>query len=111
VFCLLPPVCICISVSAAVSFPGRLLAEIPSKQEKDWGLFLFLAAIGIVGEGVLVFVATKYTPSARASLMANLSPVFTVLLSLLFAKEMLTGRKVTGMMLGFIGITAAILFC
>lgn len=90
-------------------FRGDGLQKFRRNWKQDWGIFLFLAAVGIVGEGVLVFVATKYTTAARASLMANTSPVFTVLLSWLFAKEMLTGRKVRGMLLGFIGVMAAVL--
>ncbi|NMA42300.1 MAG: EamA family transporter [Oligosphaeraceae bacterium] len=90
-------------------FRGDSLRKFCRNWKHDWGLFLFLSAVGIVGEGVLIFVATKYTTAARASLMANLSPVFTVLLSWLAGKEMLTGRKVTGMLLGFAGITTVVL--
>jgi len=90
-------------------FRGDGLQKLRRNWRRDWKLFLFLAAVGIVGEGVLVFVATKHTTAARASLMANLSPVFTVLLSWLAGKEMLTGRKVTGMLLGLIGIVVVTL--
>ena len=77
--------------------------------KNDWLPLLLLAFIGIVCEGVLVFVANKYTTAARASLMANTTPIPTLLLSWLFAKEMLTGRKAAGMLLGMAGALLAVL--
>ena len=76
---------------------------------KDWLPFLLLAVIGVVGEGVLVFIANKYTTAARASLMANTTPIPTVLLSWLFAGELLNGRKAAGMLLGMAGALLAVL--
>ena len=69
----------------------------------DWKMFLFLGCCSIV-EGVLCFVALKYTTAARASLMANTAPVFTLLISLLFAKEKANASKIAGMILGLCGI-------
>ena len=80
------------------------LAAFRGNWRRDLPLFALLAAVGIVGQGVLVLVATKYTTAARASLMANTAPVFTVLLSCLTAREVLTGRKTAGMVLGAVGI-------
>lgn len=71
---------------------------------EDWKMLLFLALTGIVGEGVLVFAANKYTTAGRCTLMANASPIFTVLLAYIFLHEALTGKKVVGMLLGFLGI-------
>ena len=69
----------------------------------DWKMFLFLGSCCII-EGVLCFVALKYTTAGRASLMANTAPVFTLLISLLFAKEKANASKITGMILGLCGI-------
>ena len=77
--------------------------------KKDWLPFSLLAFIGIVGEGVLVFVANKYTTAARASLMANTTPIPTLLLSWLFAGEILNGRKAAGMILGMGGALLTVL--
>ena len=76
---------------------------------KEWAVLLLLALIGIVGEGVLVFIANKYTTAARASLMANTTPIPTLLLSWLFAGELLNGRKAAGMLLGMAGALLAVL--
>jgi drug/metabolite transporter (DMT)-like permease len=74
--------------------------------KQDWKMFLFLC-VCIVCEGVLCFISLKYTTSARSSLMANTSPVFTLLFSVLAAKEMLNKRKVIGILLGLAGIILA----
>ncbi len=74
---------------------------------KHWRQVLTLSAVGIAGEGVLVFWALKYTTSARASLLANASPIFTVLISYFCGRELLNGRKISGMILGFLGILLA----
>ena len=73
---------------------------------KDWKMFLFLG-VALVGEGALCFAAAKYTTAARTSLFANTSPVFTLLISFLFAKELLSGRKITGVLMGLAGIVIA----
>ncbi len=69
-----------------------------------WKIVLLLSMVGIVGEGVLVFWALKYTTSARASLMANTSPIQTVLISYLAGKELLTKNKLAGAILGLAGL-------
>ncbi len=76
--------------------------------KKDWKMFLFLG-LALVLEGALCFAAAKYTTAARTSLFANTSPVFTLLISFLFAKEVLSGRKITGVLLGLAGIIIAAL--
>ncbi|MBQ7650896.1 MAG: EamA family transporter [Victivallales bacterium] len=69
-----------------------------------WKVVLLLSVVGIVGEGILVFWALQYTTSARASLMANTSPIQTVLISYLVGKELLTKNKLIGAILGLIGL-------
>ena len=77
--------------------------------KKDLHYLAMLSLVGIVGEGMLVFCALKYTTAARASLMANASPISTLIISWLAGKELLTGKKITGMLLGFIGLVIAFL--
>lgn len=71
---------------------------------RHWRLVLLLAGIGIIAEGVLVFWALKYTTSARVSILANTSPVSTLLLSWFCGREVLNGCKISGMILGLAGI-------
>lgn len=74
---------------------------------KDWRrdgkIFVILGVFGLA-EGLTAFIALKYTTAARASLMANTSPVFTLLISWLMAREKVTGSKIAGMMLGLAGV-------
>jgi drug/metabolite transporter (DMT)-like permease len=74
--------------------------------KQDWKIFLFLGMM-LVLEASVCFAAAKYTTAARTSLFANTSPVFTLLISFLFAKEVLTGRKITGILMGLAGIVLA----
>ena len=74
--------------------------------KSDWKMFLFLSCCSIC-ESVIAFVALKHTTAARASLMANTAPVFTLLISLLFARERAGIKKIIGMMLGLLGIFLA----
>ncbi len=70
---------------------------------RDGGMFLLLGFF-VFAEMLCVFVSAKYTTAARSSLMANTSPVFTLLISFLAAKESLNGRKITGMLMGLTGV-------
>ena len=74
--------------------------------KKDWKMFVFLAFC-TVAEGSICFVAMKYTTGARASLFANMAPVFTLIISVLAAREMLDKRKVCGIILGLAGVILA----
>ena len=71
---------------------------------RDLPILAMLALVGIVGEGTLVFISTRYTTAARSSLMANTAPVFTVLFSVWLTDEKLSPRKFLGMAAGLAGI-------
>ena len=77
-----------------------------SQWKKDWKLFLFLG-FALVAEGALCFAAAKYTTAARTSLFANTSPVFTLLISFIFAREVFSRRKLIGVFMGLAGIIIA----
>lgn len=85
------------------TFRGDDWSKFRFNWKRDWKMFVFLSFCSIC-EGVLAFVALKYTTAARASLMANTAPVFTLIISLAFAKESASGKKIIGMILGFCGI-------
>ena len=101
-----------IALCVSVMFPFSLTAKENSwgkfrkEWKNDWKIFLFLGFV-LVGEGVLCFAATKYTTAARTSLFTNTAPVFTLLISFLFAREMLNGKKILGIFMGLSGIIIA----
>ncbi len=72
--------------------------------KEDWPLMLLCGVVGTVGEALLVFCSMKTTTAARAALMANTSPIQTLILSVLCGVELFNGRRVTGMLIGFLGV-------
>ena len=97
---------------ATLSLSGLLL--IKSNREKfkqaireDWKSFLLISLIGIVMESYLVFYALNFTTASRCSLMANFSPVATVILAYFLLGEKINKAGVIGMLTGFAGIILA----
>jgi len=74
---------------------------------KDWKALLGLTLSGVVVQGVLVFVSLKYTTAARGSLMANASPIFTVIAAWIWLREKISRGMLAGMVIGFAGIALA----
>lgn len=97
-----------ILLAALVLMPFALAGERRVKTfralKNDWKTLFLLSLVGIVGEGLLVFLSLKYTTAARSSLMANTSPIYTVILAFLFLKNPVTWKKILGMVSGFAGI-------
>ena len=85
---------------------GRRRAFMPMLA-KDWRALLGLTLSGVLIQGVLVFVACKYTTAARGSLMANASPIFTVVAAWLWLREKISRGMLAGMFIGFAGICLA----
>lgn len=73
----------------------------------DWKSFLLISLVGIVMESILIFCSLNYTTAARSSLMANCSPIATVILSYLLLKQRTPGLGILGMIIGFGGIVLA----
>ena len=69
--------------------------------------FLIIAATGIVLESSLVFCSLKFTTAARSSLMANCSPIATVILAWVMLRQKSSPGAVVGMFIGFAGIVLA----
>ncbi len=87
-----------------VFLPGRSRLLLGRMLRERWRDLLLLGVFGIIGESLLVFCSLKYTTSARASLMANTSPIFTLLISRLAGRERLTMHKIVGIAVGFAGV-------
>ena len=86
--------------------PERRRAFMPM-MAKEWKALLGLSLSGVVVQGVLVFAALKYTTAARGSLLANASPIFTVIAAWLWLKEKISPGMLVGMVVGFAGIALA----
>ncbi len=76
---------------------------------KDWIFGLAMGFCGVTADGLLIFLSLKWTTAARASLMANASPIFTVLIATVLLREKIKLLTVTGMIMGFVSIANIIL--
>ena len=82
------------------------MREFRANWRNDLPVLLLLAFSG-VAEGVLVMIATRYTTAARASLLANAAPIFTVLIAWALVHDRPDRAQIVGMVLGFAGIVLA----
>lgn len=97
---------------AALTLSGLLITKKNRKKlcqalKEDWKSFLLISLIGIVMESFLAFYALNFTTASRGSLMANFSPVSTVILAYFLLGEKTTKCGIAGMLLGFCGIILA----
>lgn len=75
--------------------------KVPSGQ---WHRVLWLAAFNISGWNALVIIGVSLLPSGRAALLGYTMPLWSMLLSVLFLGDRLSGRTVLGLLLGLAGI-------
>ncbi len=75
--------------------------KVPSGQ---WNRVLWLAAFNISGWNALVIIGVSLLPSGRAALLGYTMPLWSMLLSVVFLGDRLSGRTVLGLLLGLAGI-------
>jgi drug/metabolite transporter (DMT)-like permease len=98
------------SVIAAVVMGGILAmwkGKIPFRRE-DLRLLLGLSLLAIPVNQFLFLFGMRYTTPSNAALLYATTPLFVLLFSRWFIGEPMTGRKVAGVVLGFIGVTIVI---
>jgi len=78
--------------------------EIFRFDRKDLGTFVIMALTGVTFQYVLQVSAQDYTTATNASLLINTSVFFIIFLSAMFLKEKLTGWRIAGSMVGFVGV-------
>jgi len=71
---------------------------------KDWLYISFLAIVGISGHILLQTYALLYTTALNTGWIIAIYPIFITLTARLFLGELITGRKIAGIILGFSGI-------
>ncbi len=71
---------------------------------KDLGTFILMALTGVTFQYVIQVSAQNYTSATDASLLVNTSVFFIMFLGAMFLKEKLTGWRVIGAVVGFIGV-------
>ncbi len=70
----------------------------------DWIYMIVLAAVGVSGLGLLQAYGLRYTTAINTGWIIAINPVLIILLARFFLQEAITFRKVSGILLGFLGI-------
>ncbi len=74
----------------------------------NWKALLFLALTGISGFNTVLYISIQYTTSINASLVNSVSPLFIVLLSVIFLKEKLLTFQYIGVIVSIFGVLIVI---
>lgn len=98
--------CASLFLLAIMAARGRL-PELARLLRRRAPLILLLGVTGVALEPLLQFWSLKYTTAARAGLLANTSPIFTLLLAVWLRQERLSRHKGIGLLLGAAGTVTA----
>lgn len=71
---------------------------------RDWIHIFILAAVGVSGLGLLQAYGLLYTTAINTGWIIAINPILITLSARFFLGEAITGKKVSGIMLGFCGI-------
>lgn len=76
-------------------------APVPTK--KDWGLLALLGLTGVFLYNVCFFIATKYAPIVKSSLVIAVNAPLITLFAALFLKEKITAKNIVGLVVALFG--------
>lgn len=71
---------------------------------RDLWVFLYLGFFGFTVNQVCFIVGMRYTSIIHSAIISSLSPIYTLILAVLFRLERATLRKVLGMFVAFSGV-------
>lgn len=94
-------------VIASLVFLPFVLTELKEHHavlRKQWKILFMLGLTGVAGFNTLIYIAMQYTTSINASLVNSLTPLFIVLLSVVFLREKLVRLQYIGTALSLIGV-------
>lgn len=78
-------------------------------ERKDWPTLLLLGAINIPINQLLFIWGVKYTTAPNAALAYALTPMFVVIIGMMFFKDRPHGRRLLGLVLAVIGAIVVLL--
>lgn len=79
-------------------------------EKKDWGRILVCAILGMVINMLAFFKGLQLSTPINSAVLITLTPIIVVVLSAFFLSEKITLNKGLGVLLGFVGAVALILF-
>nr|WP_299072091.1 DMT family transporter [uncultured Allomuricauda sp.] len=98
-------------VGAAILFWGISFFGPKEKiEKKDWGRILVCAILGMVINMLAFFKGLQLSTPINSSVLITITPIIVVALSAFFLSEKITLNKGLGILLGFVGAVALILF-
>jgi len=88
-----------------ILFPLMLWKEPkhPTPTKKDWGLFALLGLTGVFLYNICFFIATKYAPIVKSSLVIAVNAPLISLFSALFLKEKINRMGIFGLVISLFG--------
>ena len=96
-------------VAAALSWVPLFWSKHEKIERKDWGIIIFAALLmGLVRKTMMMFGLSRTSP-IDGSIIATITPLLVLILSVIAGTERFTLRKLLGMILGMAGAIAVIL--
>ena len=96
-------------VAAALSWVPLFWSKHEKIESKDWGIIIFAALLmGLVRKTMMMFGLSRTSP-IDGSIIATITPLLVLILSVVAGTERFTLRKLLGMILGMAGAIAVIL--
>lgn len=95
-------------IMAAVALSPIAIQAIRQVERKDWK---YLAVVGFLGSGIPAFlfaISQQYLDSGLAGILNALTPLFTLLLAIVFFKKTTHRQQLVGMVIGFLGAAGII---
>jgi len=78
--------------------------------KKDWFRIVICSILGMAVNMLAFFKGLQLSTPINSSVLITITPIFVVVLSVFFLKERITLNKALGVLLGFVGAVALILF-
>ena len=85
----------------AIAKANGLALRVPQGQ---WPRLMASALFNITGWNLLIAFGLKYVAASRGVILAYTMPMWTVLLSMIFLRERLTGRRAVGLVFGMVAM-------
>ncbi|QLG45544.1 DMT family transporter [Costertonia aggregata] len=96
---------------AAILFWGiSFLGPKEKIEKKDWGRLVVAALLGMVVNMLSFFKGLELSTPINSAVLVTISPIIVVALSAFFLKERITLNKSLGIIFGFVGALALVLF-
>ncbi len=98
-----------VGIAAVAFFPFFLI----KRKEVRWQDWKYLAVVGLIGTGIPSFLfplAQTEISSSLAGVLSTMTPIFTLILAILFFSTKVARRNILGVIIGLAGATGLMIF-